>query len=157
MIIIGSLIVLVSFLLFGIPIPLTFLASAAFFIFFGGYDSMSLIPFGFSKMNSVLLLTIPLFIMAGAVMDKSGIGESLIDVVEKLVGRVKGGLGVVTVVACGVFGSISGSSSATLSCIGSIMAPRLKSNGYHPGFSGALLASSGVLGTLIPPSALMIL
>ena len=157
MIIIGALIVLVSFLIIGIPIPLTFLASASFFIFFGGYDAMSLIPYGFSKMNSVVLLTIPLFILAGSVMDKGGIGESLVGAVEKFVGRVKGGLGVVTIVSCGVFGAISGSSSATLSCIGSIMAPRLKDNGYHPGFSGALIASSGVLGILIPPSMLMIL
>lgn len=157
MIIVGALIVLVSFLIIGIPIPLTFLASAAFFIFFGDYDAMSLIPYGFSKMNSVVLLTIPLFILAGSVMDKGGIGESLVGAVEKFVGRVKGGLGVVTIISCGVFGAISGSSSATLSCIGSIMAPRLRDNGYHPGFAGALIASSGVLGILIPPSMLMIL
>jgi tripartite ATP-independent transporter DctM subunit len=157
MISLGALIVLVSFLIIGIPIPLTFLASAAFFIYFGDYNPMSLVPYGYSKMNSVVLLTIPLFILAGSVMDKGGIGESLVGFVERFVGRIKGGLGIVTIVSCGVFGAISGSSSATLSCIGSIMAPRLRDSGYHPGFSGALIASSGVLGILIPPSMLMIL
>ncbi len=152
-----ALLVLLIVMFIGVPIPLAFLASSAYLVFVGDYDPAFLMPYGFSKTNSILLLTIPLFILAGSVMDKGGIGKKLIDTVEKLVGRVKGGLGVVTVVSCAIFGAISGSSSATLSCIGSIMSPRLKENGYEEGFIGALIASSGVLGILIPPSMLMIL
>lgn len=152
-----ALLVLFIAMIVGMPIPLSFLASAAYLVFVGGYDPGFLMPYGYSKMNSIILLTIPLFIMAGALMDKGGIGRQLVDSVEKIVGRVKGGLGVVTVVSCAIFGAVSGSSSATLSCIGSIMAPRLKENGYDPGFAAALIASSGVLGILIPPSMLMIL
>lgn len=155
--IIVALLVLVFTMVVGIPIPLSFIASAAYLIFVGGYDPGFLIPYGYSKMNSIILLTIPLFIMAGAIMDKGGIGSKLINSVENLVGRIKGGLGIVTVVSCAVFGAVSGSSSATLSCIGSIMAPRLKESGYNPGYTTALIASAGVLGILIPPSMLMIL
>lgn len=157
MTVIGSMIVLVALLLIGIPIPFTFLAASAYFVFFGGINAMSLIPFGFSKMNSILLLTIPLFVLAGAIMDIGGIGRVLVGAIERKVARKTGGLGNVTVVSCAVFGSISGSSSATLTCIGAIMAPRLKESGYNAGFYGALIASSGVLGILIPPSMLMIL
>ena len=157
MLVLIALIVLLITLVIGIPIPLAFLASAGSICLFGGYDPSFLMTFGYNKTNSILLLTIPLFVLAGAIMDKGGIGEKLIGSVEKIVGKVKGGLGVVTVVACAVFGAVSGSSSATLSCIGSIMVPRLKENGYPDGLIGSLLASSGVLGILIPPSMLMIL
>ena len=98
-----------------------------------------------------------LFIMAGGIMDKGGIGDKLVDLVDTFVGRIKGGLGVVSVVSCAVFGSITGSACATLSCIGSIMFPRLNKSGYPAGHSAALLANSSVLGILIPPSAIMIL
>ncbi|NLY19752.1 MAG: TRAP transporter large permease subunit [Tissierellia bacterium] len=152
-----ALLVLLICLVIGVPIPLAFLGSAGAVSFMGGYNTTSLIVTGYNKLNSILLLTIPLFVLAGAIIDKGGIGEKLVGTVEKFVGRIKGGLGIVTVVSCAVFGAVSGSSSATLSCIGSIMTPRLKENGYSEGLIGALLASSGVLGILIPPSMLMIL
>ncbi len=152
-----ALLILLAMLVIGLPIPLAFLASAGSICLFGGYDPSMLMVYGYNKTNSILLLTIPLFVLAGSIMDKGGIGEKLIGTVEKYVGKIKGGLGIVTVVSCAVFGAVSGSSSATLSCIGSIMVPRLKNNGYPEGLIGALLASSGVLGILIPPSMLMIL
>lgn len=148
---------LVFTLFIGVPIPFAFFSSGAYIIFSGGYDPGFLLPYGFAKMNSVVLLTIPLFIMAGVVMDRGGIGEKLVDVVDLIAGRIRGGLGVVMVITCAIFGSVSGSSSATVSCIGSIMMPKLKKAGYPVGHAAALLASSGVLGILIPPSMLMIL
>ena len=152
-----ALIILLITLIIGVPIPLAFLASAGSICLFGGYDTSFLMAYGYNKTNSILMLTIPLFVLAGAIMDKGGIGEALISTVERFVGGFKGGLGIVTVIACAVFGAVSGSSSATVSCIGSIMIPRLKKNGYSDGLIGALVASSGVLGILIPPSMLMIL
>ncbi|NJB69113.1 tripartite ATP-independent transporter DctM subunit [Desulfobaculum xiamenense] len=149
--------ILVVTLFIGVPIPFAFFSSAAYLIYTGGYDPSFLLPYGFSKMNSIVLLTIPLFIMAGGVMDKGRIGDKLVDVVDTIAGRIRGGLGVVTVVTCAIFGAVSGSSSATVSCIGSIMMPKLKRAGYPVGHAAALLASSGVLGILIPPSMLMIL
>lgn len=148
---------LVVTLFIGIPIPFAFFSSAAYLLYSGGYDPGFLLPYGFAKMNSIVLLTIPLFIMAGGVMDKGGIGDRLVDVVDTVAGRIRGGLGVVTVITCAIFGAVSGSSSATVSCIGSIMVPKLKKAGYPVGHVAALLANAGVLGILIPPSMLMIL
>lgn len=152
-----AIIILLVTLFIGVPIPFAFFSSAAFIIYTKGYDPGFLIPHGYSKMNSIILLTIPLFIMAGGIMDKGKIGDKLVDVIDVLVARFKGGLGVITVLTCAVFGAVSGSSSATLSCIGAIMTPKLRENGYPAGHAAALLASSGVLGILIPPSMLMIL
>lgn len=152
-----AILILVVTLFVGVPIPFAFFGSAAFLIFTGGYDPGFLLPYGFAKMNSVVLLTIPLFIMAGGVMDRGGIGDRLVEVVDTIAGRVRGGLGIVTVATCAIFGAVSGSSSATVSCIGSIMMPKLKDAGYPVGHVAALLANAGVLGILIPPSMLMIL
>ncbi|SKA83182.1 TRAP transporter large permease [Desulfobaculum bizertense] len=151
-----AILALLVTLFIGVPIPFAFFASAACLIFLGGYQPGFLLPYGFAKMNSVVLLTIPLFIMAGGIMDKGGIGDKLVDVVDIIAGRIKGGLGVVCVVTCAIFGAVSGSSSATVSCIGSIIMPKLQRAGYPVGHTAALLASSGVLGILIPPSMLMI-
>jgi tripartite ATP-independent transporter DctM subunit len=98
-----------------------------------------------------------MFILVGGLMDKSGIGESLIDFVDIFVGKIKGSTGAVAVIACAVFGSISGSCAATLSCIGSIMYPRLKAHKYPDGYASALVACAAPLGLLIPPSSQMIL
>ena len=158
MIIIVALIVLLIGLFIGVPIPLAFLMSSLSIVLTSGIDPIFLLPYGFSQINSVLLLTIPLFVLAGSVMNQGGIGEKLIGSIEKILPKkMKGGLGIVAAVACGLFGAISGSAGATLSCIGSIMAPRMRENGYHDGFIGSYLSSCGVLGLLIPPSMSMIL
>lgn len=152
-----ALLVLFVALIIGIPVPFAFLASTTYLLFAGDYAPSFLLPYGFSKMSTIVLLAIPLFIMAGGVMERGNIGDKLVDVVDIFVGRVRGGLGVVAVVSCAVFGSITGSACATLSCIGSIMFPRLNAAGYPRGHSAALLANASVLGMLIPPSAIMIL
>jgi C4-dicarboxylate transporter DctM subunit len=90
-------------------------------------------------------------------IDTGGIGESLINFVDFFIGRIKGGLGAVMVVSCGLFGAISGSGFATLSAIGSIMLPRMYKAGYPRGVSAALISSASLLGLLIPPSLNQIL
>ena len=157
MIVLLALLLLVLCMVVGIPIPLSFLASAALVCLVDGSSPIMLFSYGFNNMNSVLLLSIPLFVLAGSLIDKGGLGEKLIGGLYKLCRGSKAALGTVTVIACAVFGAVSGSSSATLSCIGSIMEPRLREAGYKPGLIGGLLASSGVLGIMIPPSILMIL
>jgi TRAP-type mannitol/chloroaromatic compound transport system permease large subunit len=130
MIIALALLILVVVLLIGVPVPFAFLASTTFLIFYYGYDPSFLLPYGFSRMNNVVILAIPLFIIAGGLINQAHIGDKLIDLVELFIGRVKGGLGAVAVIACGVFGAITGSSSATLSAIGTILFPRLQAAGY---------------------------
>jgi tripartite ATP-independent transporter DctM subunit len=156
MVLIALLLLFVTLTL-GIPVPFAFLASTAYLLFAGGYSPSFLLPYGFSKMSTIVLLAIPLFIMAGGIMERGKIGDKLVDLIDLFVGSVKGGLGVVAVVSCAVFGSITGSACATLSCIGSIMFPRLEKAGYPRGHSAALLSNAAVLGMLIPPSAIMIL
>lgn len=152
-----ALLLIIVTLLFGLPVPFCFMLSTLFMVITQGYDPYFLLPYSFSQMSSIVLLAIPLFIMVGGLMDKGGIGSSLVNLVDVFVGRVKGGLGVVAVVSCAVFGSISGSCAATLSCIGSIMFPRLRENGYPMGHSAALVSCAAPLGLLIPPSSQMIL
>lgn len=158
MLVLAAILILIFIMIIGVPVPLAFLVSSVVVCIGNGADTRMLLINGFNKINTILLLTIPLFVLAGSLMNNGGIGEKLVGAVEKTkLGKSKSGLGVVTVVACAVFGAVSGSSSATVSCIGSIMAPRLRANNYPDGLIGALIASSGVLGILIPPSMLMIL
>ncbi len=152
-----SVIVLIACMMIGVTVPMAFIAASATMILLGGYDSSFMAMYSFSNTNSLIILTIPLFVIAGSLMEKGGIGENLINFIQRFVGTIKGSLCVVTVVACAIFGAISGSSGATLTSIGGIMAPQLKNNGYPSGIVGALVASSGILGILIPPSTLMIL
>ena len=154
---IASLFLIIITLLFGLPVPFCFMLSTTFMVITLGYDPSFLLPYAFSRMSSIVLLAIPLFILVGGTVDKGGIGTSLVNFVDLFVGRIKGGLGVVAVVSCTLFGSISGSCAATLSCIGSIMFPRLRENGYPMGHSAALVSCAAPLGLLIPPSSQMIL
>jgi len=161
MIYIAVLILLVCLLL-GVPVPMSFMASTAWLLFFGGptgagYASSMVLPYGFSSMNSIALISIALFIMAGGIMEKGRIGEKLIDFVDVFVGKIKGGLGVVGTISCAVFGSITGSACATLSCIGSIMFPRLEAVGYPRGIAAAIMSNASLLGMLIPPNSTLII
>lgn len=152
-----SIAILVIVLIVGVPIPFAFFASTLSIVVLGGYDYAFLIPYGYNKASSIILVAIPLFILAGSLMEKGGIGESLVNFVDVFVGRIKGGLGAVMVISCALFGAISGSGMATLSCIGSIMLPRMYAAGYPKGISSALISSASLLGLLIPPSVNMIL
>lgn len=152
-----AIIVLIVVLLLGVPIPFAFFASSLTLVYLGGYDYTFLLPYGYAQVSSLILIAIPLFILAGDLMDRSGIGESLINFVDLFIGRIKGGLGAVMVVSCGLFGAISGSGFATLSAIGSIMLPRMYAAGYPRGVSAALISSAALLGLLIPPSLNQIL
>ena len=104
-----AIIVLIVVLLLGVPIPFAFFASSLTLVYLGGYDYTFLLPYGYAQVSSLILIAIPLFILAGDLMDRSGIGESLINFVDLFIGRIKGGLGAVMVVSCGLFGAISGS------------------------------------------------
>ena len=152
-----TIVVLVVGLLIGIPVPFSFFAGTLTIVIAGGYDYTFLLPYAYKQSSSIILMSIPLFIFAGSLMEKGGIGECLVNLVDMFIGRIKGGLGIVMVVACGIFGAISGSGMATLSCIGSIMLPRMEKAGYPKGHSAALISSASLLGLLIPPSMNMIL
>ncbi len=156
-----ALAILMFCLCIGVPVPISFMASCAWLIFFGGegmgYNPSQLLPYGFAQINSVSLMAIAMFIMAGGIMERGKIGEKLIDLIDVFVGHIRGGLGIVGVVSCAVFGSISGAACATLSCIGSIMFPRFRQAGYPRGHAAALMSNASLLGLLIPPNATLII
>lgn len=152
-----ALAILIIALIVGIPVPFAFFASGLSIVILGGYDYSFLPPYAYSKVGAITLIAIPLFIIAGAFMEKSGIAESLINWVTFFLGRLRGGLAVILTVSCALFGAISGSGMAALTCIGSIMLPRMHAAGYPKGLCAALVSSASVLALLIPPSMDMII
>ncbi len=110
----------------------------------------------FGQINSFTLLALPYFILAGAIMSSGGISQRLVDFARTLVGHLQAGLAQAAVVASMVFAGVSGSSTADASAIGSIVIPTMKKAGYKPGFAAALIAVSGTIGSIIPPSMTMV-
>lgn len=157
MVIIGALIIIFTLLIIGVSVPMAFGGVLVFIGLFGGHDVTGFLPTGHWKMNSIVLLAIPLFILAGAIMERGRIAAPLVAVAELLVGHIRGGLTAAAVIASGIFGSISGSAAATLTCIGSVMMPDLKKANYPRGPAAALIVSACPLGLLIPPSSSQIL
>ena len=111
----------------------------------------------FSSLNSATLMAIPGFVFAGIIMSKGGISYYLIESLKSWVGHIRGGLAVVTILACMIFAAISGSSPATAAAIGSIMIPGMVKAGYSKRYAMGLVAASGTLGILIPPSIPLII
>lgn len=154
LILFGSMAIMI---VLGIPIAIVLGLSSALTLLFSG-EPLGVIP---SMMQATVqkfsLLTIPLFVLAGAVMDKGGISKRLIKLADSIIGPVHGGLGYVAVVAALFFAAISGSGTATVAAMGSILIPAMIKQGYDAGFSSALSAISGSLGTVIPPSITFII
>jgi tripartite ATP-independent transporter DctM subunit len=144
-------------MILGVPVAMAFGAMSLFLVTSFDMSSRLLIPTAFYQIKSVVLLTIPFFILVGSLMSSGGLAVRLIEFVNSLVGRIRGGLGAVTIVGCAMFGSIGGSCSAAVAAIGTIMIPRMEENGYSRGYATALVACASILGQLIPPSVSMIL
>ncbi len=106
--------------------------------------------------NSFALLAIPLFIVSGNLMAQGGIARRLIEFARALLGRLPGGLAFVNVIACTLFGAISGSAVAAVSAVGGVMIPAMREEGHDNDFSAALTATAASTGLLIPPSNILI-
>lgn len=147
-----------ALLLFGLPI----FASLAFAVmmvmsFSGGPDPLVVPMRMFSGMNNFSLMSIPFFILAAELMRIGGLSGRLIFLARTLVGWLPGGLAAATVTACLFFGSISGSSPATVIAIGTIMYPAMVNAGYDKLFSIGLITTAGTLGPIVPPSIALII
>ncbi|MFD1360850.1 TRAP transporter large permease [Lentibacillus salinarum] len=105
-----------------------------------------------SGINVTALLAIPLFILAGDIMGKGGLAKRMIRFASSLVGKVNGGLGIVTIIACMFFAAISGSGVATAAALGSLMIPSMIEKGYDRGLASSIVATASPLGVIIPPS-----
>ena len=152
-----SLIILTVVMMSGVPIPFAFLSAIIFLVAIRGYDTSFLLPAGFAKLNSTILLALPFFVALGYIVSKGSIATRLINLINALVGRVTGGLGIASVVTSATFGAVSGAASSSVIAIGKIMIPSMEKYGYPRGYSTALISSAAVLSTLIPPSLAMIM
>lgn len=147
-----------ALLLFGLPIFAALaLAVTLALHFFGTVDPLVVPMRMFSGMNNFSLMAIPFFILAAELMRIGGLSDRLIGLARALVGWLPGGLGAATVVSCLFFGSISGSSPATVIAIGSIMFPALVAAGYDKRFAIGLITTAGTLGPIVPPSIALII
>jgi len=156
---IATLLITFFFLLLtAAPIIFALLGSSiTTFYFFQPRDLKVVSQILFSANESFALLAIPLFILSGALMSGGGISKRLVNFFETLVGHLPGGLAVVASIACAFFGALSGSAPATVAAIAGIMIPSMVEKNYDKAWTACLLASSGTLGAIIPPSIPMVL
>ena len=155
--------VLVLFLVFAIlclirvPIAISLGLSSIVALSMVDFTLYTVIQKMFNSLNSATLMAIPGFVFAGIIMSKGGISFYLIEALKSWVGHIRGGLAVITILACMIFAAISGSSPATAAAIGSIMIPGMVNAGYGKKYAMGLVAASGTLGILIPPSIPLII
>lgn len=144
-------------LVIGSPIALCLAAGGATALVIGGGVPLAAIAQKlFTSIDSFTLMAIPFFMLAGNLMGSGGISKRLGDFANALVGWVPGGMAVATIFSCALFGALSGSPTATTAAVGAFMVPALIDNGYDKKFALSTIASAGLLGTIIPPSTIMI-
>jgi tripartite ATP-independent transporter DctM subunit len=158
----GIILLVVFFALLAINIPISFsigLATLATMLY-----NIDFIPAATTiaqrlagGINSFALLAIPFFVLSGLIMGQGGIAKRLIECAMALIGMLPGGLALVNVLSCTLFGAISGSAVAATSAIGSFMIPEMEKKGYDRNFSAAVTATAATTGMLIPPSNILII
>ncbi len=146
-------VVLIALIMIGVPVGFA-LGGATIIImqFFTKLDISMVASYSVTGVDSLTMMAIPFFILSGVVMSVGGLARRLVDVAASLVGWMMGGLGAVVSLASMFFGAISGSSLATVSCIGGIMVPEMQKKGYDLGYSAVFTACAGTIGAVIPPS-----
>jgi len=146
-------------LLLGVPVGYSLIAAgAAAILATGGGTPLMIVPQQiFSGFDSVLLLAIPFFLLAGDLMTTGGITVRMLAFANAVLGRFRGGLAISNVAGATFMAGISGSAIADTSAIGRVLIPAMIREGYHPGFAAALTAAANVVGPIIPPSITFIL
>lgn len=142
-----------------IDIPVAFglvLASVAYLLLFDTAPTMVAAQQFVAGLDSFTLLAIPLFVLAAQLMNSAGLTQRIVRFCSAIVGDIPGGLAIVAVLACMMFGALSGSGVADVVAIGSLMLPAMAKRGYDPGFSAALVGCAGASSTIIPPSIVLI-
>ncbi|EFC90165.1 TRAP dicarboxylate transporter, DctM subunit [Dethiosulfovibrio peptidovorans DSM 11002] len=141
----------------GMPIGLAIGVAATIVLLLNGLPLQMVPQMMFTGNNSFALVAVPFFILAGDILAKGGISERIVAFAEASLGRIRGGLSIVSTVASMFIAAISGSGAATTAAVGSALLPELKEKGYDLDFSAALIAASGTIGVVIPPSVPMVL
>ncbi len=148
---------LLGLALLGVPIAAAVGLATVFAAFAGGVPIERLPQTFVSTLTNFPLLAIPLFVMAGKIMEVSGISRNLVGFAQSLVGQIKGGLAYVSIVALALFGAISGSSTAATVAIGAILIPAMVKQGFNRPYASALQGAGGIASGIIPPSIPLIL
>jgi len=145
------------FMLIGVPIAVSIGLSSLIYILVKGIPLVVVAQRIFTGTDSIILVAIPAFIIAGAVMEVGGLAKRLVGFSDVLVGKLTGGLSMVTIMSGAFFSAISGSNVATTAAVGGIMVPEMKKRGYEKSYAAAVAAVGGVMGTIIPPSLSMVI
>jgi tripartite ATP-independent transporter DctM subunit len=149
---------LLVFLVIGVPVAYALgLSSLAYFLIVSPDLSVVIPQRIFSGMNNYALISLPLFILMGQMMKSGGITTRLIDLSMLVVGRLRGGLGLVNITASMIFGGISGSSTSDTASIGAVMIPEMKRRGYPASLATGITVASSTMGMIIPPSIPIVL
>jgi C4-dicarboxylate transporter DctM subunit len=158
---VGSFLAIVAALVvlaLGLPVSLAMGTIALLYLFATGEFSLVTIPQKlFTGMDSFLLLAIPFFILAGALMNYGGITRRLVDFATTLVGHIAGGLGHVTVVANVIMSGMSGTAAADAVATGTVLIPAMIRQGYSAGFAAAISGCAATIGPIIPPSVAFVI
>lgn len=141
----------------GLPLAFTLALTSAIYLLGIGGVSLTILPIKLiGGVDSFVLLAIPLFILAGALMEQGAISERIVELAMAIVGRVRGGLAMVVVVAEILFSGISGSTAADVSAISSLLVPSLKKAGYKAADAVSVVAAASAMGILVPPCLTMV-
>ena len=155
----GGLLFVIFFalLLIGSPIMVGLgMAAMACFILLD-IDLSIMVERAFASLTAFPLMALPAFVLAGALMEASGISRRLVTIAENIVGPIPGGLAISTVLSCVFFGAISGSGPATTAAVGMLMIPAMTRRGYDTAYAAAATATAGGIGIIIPPSIPMVI
>jgi len=155
-----AIIVMLTLIFLGVPIGFTLVivGVGSFWLAMGlmqGTAMLAMTAWHYS--TRWIMVCVPLFILTGMLVQRAGVAAGMYEMLNRWLGRVYGGLAIVTTWACAIFGAITGSSAATAAAMGSIAYPVMKKYKYHPELAAGTLAASGTLGILIPPSLNMII
>lgn len=145
------------FLIIGTPVAQGLAFSALVAMIITGIPPTHLITKMFGGVDSAALLAIPFFVLAGEIMSKAGIIRDLVELIDSIVGRVRGGLAYVTIYSSMIFSGISGSTVTDTSAVGGVLIPAMTERGYDKDFSVAVTVAASTMGPIIPPSILMII
>jgi C4-dicarboxylate transporter DctM subunit len=144
-------------LLVGVPIGIAMGVASLASIVYLDLPLSQLPQIFYQGADKFVLIAIPMFLMAGTLMEKGGLTKRLVGLSQILVGKAHGGLGAVAIISCTFFAAISGSGPATTAAIGALLVPEMVKRGFPGGYAGGTVASAGGIGIVIPPSIPLII
>lgn len=145
-------IIIIGLIFLGVSIPICFVLGAAVFCLMSGSNMNFFVSQAFYALESTSMLAIPLFTLAGILIDKTGVATVLVDLAERGLKRFKGGMGAIIPIVSAFFGALTGSGVATCTTLSTMITPRLEQKGWDRRYVAAFIAASAPLGFMIPPN-----